>query len=236
MGAMAAPEPRPVPFRPPRRELGLTPDRLLRQVGYDRRRPPPAAVAAAAAWVVAGALARAAPRAGYLFAGSLQVGGDSVRLAGVEFRTGPIISAQLGEARSAAVFLATAGPGVESWASELLQAGDPLCGYLADACGSFLAEAAAEWLCGKVAAGCLEAGTHTGNRLSPGYCGWPVEDQERLFRMLPAGFCGVSLRPSSLMVPLKSVSGLIGIGPSGVRRPYPCATCTRPDCMRRGRG
>ena len=73
---------------------------------------------------------------------------------------------------------------------------------------------------------------HT-NRFSPGYCGWHVSQQQRLFPLFEGETCGVSLTPSSLMIPIKSVSGVIGIGENVRKLDYSCRLCTMEKCFRR---
>ena len=85
----------------------------------------------------------------------------------------------------------------------------------------------------KIAASVKPIGWSLTNRYSPGYCDWPVSDQHNLFSLLPAGFCGITLTSSALMVPVKSLSGVIGVG-SGVKRgAYQCSICDLKDCYRR---
>lgn len=48
---------------------------------------------------------------------------------------------------------------------------------------------------------------------SPGYCGWHVSGQKRLFESLRPDEIGIELSESFLMQPLKSVSGVIVVGP-----------------------
>ena len=76
---------------------------------------------------------------------------------------------------------------------------------------------------------------HT-NRFSPGYCGWHVSEQKKLFPLFPSAEpCGIRLTDSSLMLPIKSVSGVIGLG-DGVRKlEYTCGLCTYDKCYRRKR-
>ena len=72
---------------------------------------------------------------------------------------------------------------------------------------------------------------------SPGYCGWHVSGQGRLFDALAPGEIGLTLRPSFLMEPLKSVSGVLIVGPRSLFAldpDYPaCAECADQPC--RGR-
>lgn len=49
-------------------------------------------------------------------------------------------------------------------------------------------------------------------RFSPGYCGWHVSGQRALFDYLQPEQIGITLRPSSLMEPLKSISGVVIVG------------------------
>lgn len=67
---------------------------------------------------------------------------------------------------------------------------------------------------------------HT-NRYSPGYCGWHVSEQQKLFSLFPvASPCGIQLTDSSLMIPIKSVSGIIGVGSHVRKLEYTCGLCT----------
>ncbi|MGD2111581.1 MAG: vitamin B12 dependent-methionine synthase activation domain-containing protein [Phycisphaerae bacterium] len=51
-------------------------------------------------------------------------------------------------------------------------------------------------------------------RYSPGYCGWHVSGQGKLFEVLEPEQVGVSLTETFLMQPLKSVSGVLLAGPA----------------------
>ena len=46
-------------------------------------------------------------------------------------------------------------------------------------------------------------------RFSPGYCGWHITGQKRLFAALQPGEIGIALNESCLMSPIKSISGVI---------------------------
>jgi hypothetical protein len=49
-------------------------------------------------------------------------------------------------------------------------------------------------------------------RLSPGYCGWHIGAQRKLFQHLKPEDIGITLNDSFLMQPLKSISGVIILG------------------------
>lgn len=65
-------------------------------------------------------------------------------------------------------------------------------------------------------------GMVTTNRFNPGYCGWDVTEQHKLFSLMADNYCGIRLTESALMDPVKSGSGFIGIGKSVKRVPYTC--------------
>jgi hypothetical protein len=53
-------------------------------------------------------------------------------------------------------------------------------------------------------------------RFSPGYCGWHVSAQRKLFTSLEPDKIGIGLSESCLMYPLKSISGVIVAGPKPI--------------------
>jgi hypothetical protein len=81
-----------------------------------------------------------------------------------------------------------------------------------------------------------ELGLGTTVRFSPGYCDWSLREQITLFRMVKTRSIGVSLSPSALMKPRKSVSGVFGLsadGPASRVRSNPCLMCEKLDCFSR---
>ena len=151
----------------------------------------------------------------------------------VQISTGPIIANQLKKSKTVALFVSTAGPLLEQWSRQLMADGDMMKGFLVDAVGSEVADRASEWLEKHLAEHVDPRGWAVTNRYSPGYCDWPVTDQQKLFSFLPPLFCGISLTPSSLMIPIKSLSGIIGLGPDVQRGAYQCSICDLKDCFRR---
>ncbi len=69
---------------------------------------------------------------------------------------------------------------------------------------------------------------------SPGYCGWHVSGQKKLFKFLKPDKIGITLNDSYLMTPLKSVSGVLVSGPSDIHifdNNYSfCDDCTTYSC------
>jgi hypothetical protein len=144
-----------------------------------------------------------------------------------------IIFGQIKRSDSAALFLCTAGEEIGEKSRIFMNGRDILRGYIYDVVGSEIVEAAAELMQDELEKKMAESGRKITNRFSPGYCGWDVAEQHKLFNLMNDNFCGIRLSPSSLMEPVKSISGIIGIGENVRRRPYTCNLCDLKDCIYR---
>ncbi len=136
-----------------------------------------------------------------------------------------------------AVVVATAGPELSKLADGYAAEGDSLGAWIADAVGSWAAEAAADAVTERIGAHAAPGEAVT-LRYSPGYCGMAMTQQAVLFGLVDAAAAGITLLPSMLMQPLKSVSGIVGIGPTAgpgaIAATSPCDACGRVNCpMRR---
>lgn len=168
--------------------------------------------------------------------GTVDKEGNTLCLEDTTFNVGRIITRQILGAEAFAFFVATAGTAFERLQRQLEEEGDMLRVFIADALGSVIAEKTADimerWLQVYINA---RGWRHT-NRFSPGYCGWHVREQQMLFRLFPVEEpCGVRLTDSSLMVPIKSVSGVIGLGPNVRKLEYTCGLCDYKKCYKRRR-
>ena len=146
------------------------------------------------------------------------------------FHPGTIIVKMLKGSEKFLFFVATAGPGPEQLSKKLMAEGQYLEGFLVDLIGSSLADAAAQHVHDVIKEAMGQSGLLISNRYSPGYCGWKGDEQQKLFSFFPEGICGISLTESSLMTPIKSVSGLVGAGPDVKFRDYTCEICSMKDC------
>jgi hypothetical protein len=158
-------------------------------------------------------------------------GNSRILVDGVEFGIGKTIAKELRNATSAAFFICTAGEGISHRSRELLTGENPVLGYVFDVLGSMIVEAATDQMQEKIKRMSYSEGLATSNRYSPGYCKWSVADQHKLFSFFPPNCCRISLTDSSLMSPIKSVSGMIGIGKEVKFREYTCDLCNQPDCF-----
>jgi hypothetical protein len=170
----------------------------------------------------------------YRVDGSVDLDSATLTLGGVDFSVGKIIARQLRRSQSFAVFVATAGAEYDAWAHALGEEGDMLRTVIADCLGTIVAEKAADAMELALQQSIDSVGWLHTNRYSPGYCGWHVSEQQKLFSLMPDERpCGVTLTDSSLMLPIKSVSGVIGVGPDVKKMDYTCGLCSFADCFRR---
>ena len=171
---------------------------------------------------------------------SLNRNDGSVTIGSEKFFPGQIVTTQLRKMTSAALFICTAGERISQRSKELMDAGALMEGYVTDVIGSVAVEKAMDRIAEQLKTEVAYRGLFTSNRYSPGYCNWSVEDQHKLFALFPPDFCGVKLSESSLMHPIKSVSGIIGIGKDVELKDYQCFRCNDKNCIygkiRRERG
>ena len=150
-----------------------------------------------------------------------------------DFDMGKIILRQLRGSEAYALFICTAGVAYETYQQRLKEQGDMVRVFIADALGSVIAEKCADQMEIALQASIDKLGWHHTNRFSPGYCGWHVSQQQLLFPLFQGHTCGVTLTDSSLMVPIKSVSGIIGLGASVRKLDYTCGLCDFKQCYKR---
>lgn len=150
-----------------------------------------------------------------------------------DFAIGKIIERQLKGAEAYAFFICTAGVEYEAFQERLKKEGDMVRVFIADALGSVIAEKAADQMEQSLQENIDKLGWHHTNRFSPGYCGWHVSQQQLLFPLFKGETCGVKLTESSLMLPIKSVSGIIGLGPNVRHLDYTCGLCDFKQCYKR---
>jgi hypothetical protein len=157
----------------------------------------------------------------------------SVIINNISFNIKNIVFGQIKKSDAVAIFLCTAGEEIGIRSRKAMNERDMLRGYVLDVIGSEMVEAAADLMQNNLGKSVESAGKKITNRYSPGYCGWDVAEQHKLFRLMPDNFCGIKLTPSALMDPVKSVSGIIGIGDNVKSNPYACRMCDMKDCMYR---
>ncbi len=149
--------------------------------------------------------------------------------------TGPLVTGHLVGARSVIGAVCTVGSKIDQYASEVME-NDIVLGLAIDGVGSAAVEALANAVCRQIELDAAKKNYQTTIPLSPGMIGWDVEvGQPLIFDIMDPAKIGVQLTPYYLMVPRKSLSMLIGVGPginSGERICDYCAmreTCRYQD-------
>jgi hypothetical protein len=115
-----------------------------------------------------------------------------------------------------ALFAATVGDPVSAKIQELFGENDPATACMLDGIASDRVEMAATLLADAFLDFLLQKGEVDSEArvlpYSPGYCGWHITGQKRLFTFLNPEQIGISLNASCLMSPIKSVSGVLVVG------------------------
>ena len=158
--------------------------------------------------------------------------GTQIRIENTDFTPNKIVYHQLKRSDKIAVFVCTAGEQISAWSKKMIPI-DPLKGFIADILGSVVVDAAFDMIQQKFSDEMEQIGLKITNRYSPGYCGWITSEQHKLFSLFPANICGIQLTDSALMLPIKSISGFIGVGANVRFNPYTCDLCEATHCVYR---
>ncbi len=217
----------------PRLELVPDQDEILRYLGYPREARPAHDVAGLIEQIVPECIGVLEPRGGYAVHEVTESTNDLLVLGNVVVEGA--VSDFLGSVHHVAFFVVTVGAEITGRAERACRNGDAFTGWVFDAVGSWAVEAAADALMAALQA-TLDRGDGLTLRYSPGYCGMDLSQQQAIFSLIEAASVGVTLLPSMMMSPAKSISGLAGIGPEGELdlEASPCDRCAQLGChMRR---
>lgn len=135
-----------------------------------------------------------------------------------------------------ALFVATVGEKLEREISALFREGDSALAVVLDAYASATMNRCVDALVKRFEFGFYDDRVRV-LPYSPGYCGWHLTGQRALFGTLEFDNAGVALGESCLMIPLKSVSGVLVAGGASVHRFRPdfefCEECETHECIPR---
>ena len=140
-----------------------------------------------------------------------------------------------------ALFAVTLGSVLSSRITDLFDNGDYTLGYMLDSISSNAADILSDLAARRYFAAIIRReGSEDSLKVlnySPGYCGWDISGQRKLFDYLHPSEIGISLNDSYIMTPGKSVSGVLIAGPGRIHRfvnSYAfCSTCTTRSCVDR---
>jgi len=142
-----------------------------------------------------------------------KIGHRQLSLEGNIVVNSPLLSSLLAEAKKLVAVVSTIGPRLEKQVADYFSHNEPLRGVLLDGIGSAAVDSLTQEVCKLVTAEASSRGYEAGSPISPGMPGLPITEQWQLFKLVPAQEVGVRLTSSGMMVPRKSASMFIGIGP-----------------------
>jgi len=198
---------------------------VLRGQGIDPARARPSVVAAAEG-VLEEAQALLAPAALYTILPVRDFHHQTILLdEGATFE-GPLAARALAGAKEVALAVCTIGPALEERMDRLFAA-DPVRAIALDGAGTAALRAISERVVARIRDAASARGWGSGMRAQPGQEGWALWQQRVLFSLIPAGEIGVRLTEHSLMLPRKSVSFVVGLGPEMHPDAVTCDFCSR---------
>ena len=136
-----------------------------------------------------------------------------------------------------ALFAITVGSAVSNQISELFEANEFALASMLDTTASEATELAGHAAEQAYFEQLIESGHISREsyimRYSPGYCGWHISGQRKLFDYLDPEEIGIRLTNSFMMEPIKSISGVMLVGPAKIHM-FDIAYSFCDQCMDRG--
>ena len=141
---------------------------------------------------------------------------------------GPLLPSLLSEAKELAFVVGTIGPKLEKQVTDYSRSIEPLRGIILDGIGSTAVDSLIPEVLRLVASEVSCRGYEISSPVNPGMPGFPLTEQLNLLGMVDADGIGVRLTASGVLVPRKSTSMVIGIGPKMTRwtEAEVCARCS----------
>ena len=156
------------------------------------------------------------------------MGTDQASLEGNKAIHGPLLPAIFPEAKELTVLVCTIGPKLEKQVTTYSKGGEALRGMILDGIGTtavdMLVPEALRLIAGEVSS----RGYEISSPVNPGMPGFPITEQWNLLGLVKSQEIGVSLSPSGILIPRKSVAMVLGIGPKMTRwtQAEVCARCS----------
>jgi hypothetical protein len=153
------------------------------------------------------------PAAAYEYYKVTGMSDSQILLEGDKAIHGPLIPAIFPEAKELTVLVGTIGPRLEKQATDYIKSGEALRGMILDGIGSAAVDSLIEEVCKFIAGEVSSRGYEISSPINPGMPGFPMTEQWNLLELVNTYEIGVSLTSSGILVPRKSTSMVMGIGP-----------------------
>lgn len=148
-----------------------------------------------------------------------------VMASGASFE-GPLAARALAGSRTLALAVCTIGPALEERMNQLFGE-EPVRAMALDGAGVAALRSISEATVARIREEAEARRWGSGMRAQPGQEGWSIWQQRVLFDHIPADEIGVRLTDSALMIPRKSVSFVIGMGPDMRPDAVACDFCSK---------
>ena len=216
-------------------DIEIDKKQVCHYIGYDAHYKSPSRISSLIDEYIENAHRLIEPSYSYVIKDIEQVQGSIVVIEGSITFESQVTARLLEQCYKVAVFLVTIGARLEEMVCQLAEDGLILHATVLDAIGSDAAERVADFVQGRIEEMASAQGLVTSLRFSPGYCDWDIGQQKKIFRAVDGNSIGIRLTKECLMIPRKSISGAIGIGPpsGNVGNYNPCKTCKKYDCPNR---
>ena len=150
---------------------------------------------------------------------------ERIRLVGGAALTGSLVTHQFSGAQRVVAAICTIGSELETATAHLFSE-DPLYALALDGLGNAAVESLAQQVCGYIAEQAVIEGLQASSPLSPGNSAWPVEvGQPQIFSLMDPSRAGITLTSGGMMIPKKTVSFVVGLGPE-MSQTNMCSVCS----------
>jgi len=169
-----------------------------------------------------------APAAAYEYYVVRSMSGSQISLEGDKAIRGQLLPAIFPEAKELAPVVITIGAKLEKQVTGYSRRGETLRGVILDGIGSAAVDSLAPEVLRLIASEVSSRGYQISSPVYPGMPGFPLTEQWNLLGLVNADEIGVRLTASGVLVPRKSTSMVIGIGPHMTKwtQAEVCARCS----------
>lgn len=221
-------------------EYAVSEAEYFRLLGYPRGHEPGERVRELMAWARDWFAQHGRPWI-YFRAAALQNVGPTLLLEGVEFHS-PRLQEHFRQhdVRSTVLVAVSAGRECEEHAQQLWREGKPDEYFFLEMFGSAVVENLVARASGRICDGAGHQGLMAVPHYSPGYTGWDVAEQNKLFSLITRGLAGslpgpIEVLSSGMLRPKKSLLAVFGLAPSAGRAraqagATPCENCAFVPC------
>jgi hypothetical protein len=168
------------------------------------------------------------PTAAYEYYAVRSMSGSQISMEGDRAIHGQLLPAIFPEAKELAPVVITIGPELEKQVTDYSRSGETLRGMILDGIGSAAVDSLVLEVLRLIDSESSSRGYQISSPVNPGMAGFPLTEQWNLLGLVNADEIGVRLTSSGVLVPRKSISMVIGIGPQMTKwtRAEVCARCS----------